>query len=212
MFQKITRRNLDKFLERYATDQRILDIGSGGSRYGKFFPNRLTVDIDPARKPEIVADAHHLPFKDGEFNMILCTEVLEHVKNPQQVINELSRVLSSEGTCILTTRFMYPIHDAPHDYWRFTKYGLGQLFSSWTDVVIEPETKSFSAMAALLQRMCYQLEFRFNRPVKMILFAIVFIFDKLNGLIINEYGDIQKIQKNENIFSTGYYVVAKKKN
>src|SRR3989344_3908004 len=113
MFQKITLRELEKFLKKYATNARVLDVGSGGSAYDKFFPNRVTVDIDPARNPDIVADAHHLPFKDGEFETILCTEVLEHIENPFEVEKEFWRVLKPGGQLILSTRFIFPIHDAP---------------------------------------------------------------------------------------------------
>jgi len=96
MIKKITRKNLEKFLTRHATEKRALDIGSGGSSYGRLFPNRLTVDIDPSRKPEIVADAHNLPFKNGEFEVVLCTEVLEHVKDPLQSKRKFEESLSPE--------------------------------------------------------------------------------------------------------------------
>ena len=92
MFQKITRKNLEAFLERHKTDKRTLDMGSGGSTYSRYFPNRLTVDIDPASNPEVVADAHSLPFADEEFEAVLCTEMLEHVKDPFQVEREQRRV------------------------------------------------------------------------------------------------------------------------
>ncbi len=85
----------------------------GGSSYQRFFPNRLTVDIDQKRNPEIVADAKDLPFKDGEFETVLCTEVLEHVLNPFKVEEELRRVTKKDGLLILSTRFVFPLHDIP---------------------------------------------------------------------------------------------------
>ncbi len=96
---------MEKFLEKYATEKRTLDVGSGGSKYGQFFPNRITVDIDKSRQPDIIADAHSLPFKDGEFEIILCTEVLEHVKNPFKVEEELHRLMSQdeEQVCVAVT-------------------------------------------------------------------------------------------------------------
>src|SRR3989344_2408900 len=119
MLRKITRRNLDIFLEKHRFEGRILDVGAGGSAYGKFFPNRVTVDIDFARKPDVVGDAHALPFKEEEFEMVLCTEVLEHLKNPSLALQEMKRVLKKDGLLVLTTRFVYPLHDTPGDYWRF---------------------------------------------------------------------------------------------
>lgn len=211
MFKKITRRNLDVFLEKYATERKVLDIGAGGSSYGQFFPNRLTVDIDPKRKPDVVADAHSLPFKDGEFEYVLCTEVLEHLKDPIKAINEIKRVLKNDGLFILTTRFVYPIHDSPRDYWRFTKYGLRELFKDWNIIELTPETQTFSAVGVLLQRIAFQTRLRANKPVKLILFILAYIFDHINFLIKQEYGDIKKEIKEEEIMPSGYYLVCKKK-
>ena len=104
MFQKITRKHLESFLKQHRTESKVLDIGSGGSGYDRYFPNRLTADIDPERKPEVVADIQDMPFHNGEFEVILCTEVLEHVKNPFLAVQELERVLAPGGALILTTR------------------------------------------------------------------------------------------------------------
>jgi SAM-dependent methyltransferase len=211
MFKKITRNNLEKFLQRYATSKKVLDLGSGGSSYARYFPNRLTVDIDHLRKPDIVADAHKLPFKDGEFDMILSTEMLEHVRDPFQVERELRRVMSRGGLLILSTRFVFPLHDIPHDYWRFTKYGLKELFKEWEIVELQGETKNFSAIGALLQRLCFQSTFRVNKPIKLVLMSIASLLSKLDWLTLREFGDIKKSVKEENIMPTGYYLVCKKR-
>jgi len=210
MFQKITRGHLEEFLKEYASDKRTLDIGSGGSSYARYFPNRLTVDIDPARNPEIVADAHALPFADGEFETVLCTEVLEHVKNPFQVVSELRRVLKPGGMLVLSTRFVYPLHDVPHDYFRYTKYGMQELFKEWSIIELRAETKTFSAIAALLQRICFQSNLRFNKVTKFFLFLLSAILNQMNFLIVEEYGDIKKETRDKEIMTTGYYLAAKK--
>lgn len=210
MFKKITRRNLDAFLEKHATGQKVLDIGAGGSSYGRFFPNRLTVDVDPMRKPDIVADAHSLPFKDEEFEYILCTEVLEHLKNPSKAVSEMKRVLKNDGVLILTTRFVYPIHDTPRDYWRFTKYGLRELFKDWNILELIPETQTFSTIGVLLQRISFQTGLRMGRFIKLKLFISAYIFDHMNFLIKQEYGDIKKEAKEREIMPSGYYLVCKK--
>ena len=211
MFQKITRKNLERLLKPYATDKRTLDVGSGGSSYDRFFPNRLTVDIDPARNPEVVADAQNLPFKDEEFEVVLCTEVLEHVKNPFVVEQELRRVTKKGGMLILSTRFVFPLHDVPHDYWRFTKYGLKELFKEWEVVDIQNETKTFSTIGALLQRISFQTELKCNVVSKFILLVLAYIFDHLNWLLSLEYGNIGRSQKESDILSTGYVLICRKK-
>jgi SAM-dependent methyltransferase len=210
MLKKLTRPQLEKFISRYATDERILDIGSGGSSYGRYFPNRLTVDIDPARKPEIVADAHSLPFRDAEFNLVLCTEVLEHTEHPDVVASELMRVLKPDGILVLTTRFVYPIHDSPNDYFRFTKYGLQKLFAQWKIIEIRSELGDFSTIAALLQRIGFQTELRGGKFSKLILYGVAWLFSKLDWLVKKEYGDIKKSVEETNILSTGVYVAVRK--
>ncbi len=211
MFKKITRGHLEKFLERHKSDVRVLDIGSGGSSYHRFFPNRLSIDIDPARKPDIVADAHNLPFKDGEFELVLCTEVLEHVKDPRKVIGEIGRVLKTGGQVILTTRFVYPLHDTPHDYWRFTKYGLRELFAGWEVLELVAETENFSTIAALLQRICFQSSLRGGKFTKLLIFLKAAVLNHMNWLTKKEFGDIKKSVAEESLMPTGYYIVCKKK-
>ena len=210
MFQKITRNRLELFLVKYRSADKILDVGSGGSSYHRFFPNRITVDIDPGRKPSIIADVHDLPFADNEFSIVLCTEVLEHTKDPRLAVGEMMRVLKKGGILILTTRFVYPLHDTPHDYWRFTKYGLQELFKQWTILEIQSETQSFSALAVLIQRLVFQTNLYFNKIIKGLLLVSAYIINKVNFLIVNEYGSIKKDNLEEDIMSTGYYIVVKK--
>ncbi|MEK7177181.1 MAG: class I SAM-dependent methyltransferase [Patescibacteria group bacterium] len=211
MFKKITRRNLEEFLKRYATKSRVLDVGSGGSSYQKFFPNRVTVDIDPNREPDVIGDAHALPFKDGEFETVLCTEVLEHVKNPFDVEKEFWRVLKPGGILVLSTRFIFPIHDAPNDFWRFTRYGLKMIFKQWEIIELTDEAATFSTLAVLLQRISFQTRLRANAAIKLFLFVSAWVLDHTNGLVIEEYGDIKKTRKEYNILSSGYYLACRKK-
>ena len=125
--RKISRERLEPFIRKNLTDEKTLDLGCGNSPYSKYFPNRIGCDIERSKNVDIVGDAHELPIKDNVFHSVLATEVLEHVKNPQKVIDEVRRVLKPNGKLILTTRFIFPLHDTPNGYYRYTKYGLGYL-------------------------------------------------------------------------------------
>ncbi len=212
---KITRKHFDAFLSRYATDERVLDIGAGwvstNHSYTKYFPNRHTVDIDSSRKPDTVADIHALPFSDSSEGYIVSTEVLEHCHDPKTAIAEIYRVLRPGGTLVLTTRFVYPLHDTPHDYFRFTKYGLQKLFEGWEIVELIPETATFSALGALLQRIGFQTELRGGKLTKAIVYCVAHILQSFDGLIRAEYGDIGRTKADDHIMTTGYYLVARKK-
>lgn len=204
--RKLTRKRLEKFLAFHATKEKVLDVGSGGSAYGKFFPNRISVDVDPSRNPDMIADAHNLPFNDEEFEIIICTEVLEHVRDPQKVIDECYRVLKKGGKLLLTTRFVYPLHDAPNDLWRFTRPNLKFLFRKFSSTEITSESLEFSTIAILLQRIIFQTKVRGGRVTKAFLFIFVKIFNTLDWLVLIRYGDIKRTIIVSEILSSGYYI------
>lgn len=107
----------------------VLDIGAGDrqmlDRLGKV-TRYTTIDIIPRDRPTVVADAHHLPFRDGTFDSVVAQALIEHVEDEQQVVTEIVRVLKPGGVFIFSAPFIYPIHDAV-DYHRFTIYSLRSL-------------------------------------------------------------------------------------
>ena len=119
--RKITRPRLRAFLERHATDAHVLDVGSGNGPYKELFPNRTTLEIEErdGHPVDIVGDAHDLHMiEDTTYDVILLIEVLEHLHTPSRALSELHRILKPGGKLILSTRFVFPIHDAPGDYYR----------------------------------------------------------------------------------------------
>jgi SAM-dependent methyltransferase len=110
---KITRVYLERFLQAHATPKRTLDLGASIGPYAAYFPNRSGVDLEKAPGVEVVADAHALSFRGGSFDVVLATEVLEHLQEPQKAADEMLRVLRPGGTLLLTTRFLFPARRAP---------------------------------------------------------------------------------------------------
>jgi len=115
-------------------NNRILDIGSGNTAYKSLihFSNYyIELDYPSTNKnylscPQIYGDARSLPFKDNDIDTIFLFEVLEHINETEAVLNEIARVLTPEGQLFLSVPFIYPIHDAPNDFRRFTRYGLNE--------------------------------------------------------------------------------------
>jgi SAM-dependent methyltransferase len=210
--KKITRGYLDKFVKLYATTDKTLDLGSSNSPYDKYFPNRIACDIEARDGVDVVADAHNLPFANNEFSTILCTEVLEHLHSPHIAIDEMFRILKPGGVLILSTRFVFPIHDAPGDYYRYTEFGLRHLFKTgWTIVRLEPETKNFETIAVLLQRVAYQITLRGGIFTKALVLLLAKFIATFGWLVVKENGiNSNKRFYDCNIFASGYYLIAKK--
>jgi SAM-dependent methyltransferase len=114
---------------------RLLDFGGVG-RYRHWLPpGRLVkLDLDPNHKPDVVGRAEAAPLRDGSFDLILSTEMLEHCPEPARVADESHRLLRKGGTVVLTTPFIYIVHGWPEDYYRYTASGLKHLFRRFETV------------------------------------------------------------------------------
>ena len=77
-------------------------------------------------QPDVFGDARALPFRDESIDHALMLDVLEHVPEPQTCLAELRRVLKSGGSLTIQVPFLYPVHDAPLDFHRWTRFGLRQ--------------------------------------------------------------------------------------
>lgn len=114
----------------------LLDIGCGRQQLRAQLPasvrytgvDYLETSIHWYRKtPSVYADAHALPFDSEIFDTVLLLDVLEHLEDPQIGLMEAVRVLLQDGTLIISVPFLYPIHDAPRDFTRWTEYGISAL-------------------------------------------------------------------------------------
>ncbi len=141
------RLSLEAFLSSHASEGLTLEIGAEDSACGRWFPNRVAINIRPNEHVHALADAYSLPFGDETFDVILCAEVLEHMHTPARALAEMRRVLKIDGKLLLTTPFAYPIHYAPTDYYRFTRFGLMHLLSDWDVESLTEATTDGAALA-----------------------------------------------------------------
>jgi SAM-dependent methyltransferase len=138
---------------------RVLDIGSSigsFSRSRAFDRSRrslreaslyVSLDIRPSARPVVTADAHRLPFKSESFDIIVANNVIEHLADAPLGVAEMRRVLRPGGTLLYTIPFLYPVHEAPRDYARFTEHGLRHLFREFGSVEVHPRGGLFSTVA-----------------------------------------------------------------
>jgi SAM-dependent methyltransferase len=94
---------------------------------GRAVEGYVNLDLFPMPGVDVAADAHQLPFRDSLFQRVECDAVLEHVRRPEQVMAEMSRVLAPGGYLHVVTPFCHPFHEYPKDYRRFTPDGLREL-------------------------------------------------------------------------------------
>jgi SAM-dependent methyltransferase len=111
----------------------LLDIGSGDRWLAARLPASVRyVALDYpatgrdlyAATPDVFADAAALPLADASMDGVVCLEVLEHVPDPARVLREIARVLKPGASAWLSMPFLYPVHDAPFDFQRYTEHGL----------------------------------------------------------------------------------------
>jgi SAM-dependent methyltransferase len=111
---------------------RLLDVGCGDKPYRAFFAPycdlHVGVDGYPGAQVDHVAPAERLPFDRESFDVVLCTQVLQHTDDPAQSVREIHRVLAPGGVCIVSTHGTFIYHPHPVDYWRWTSAGLEKLF------------------------------------------------------------------------------------
>ena len=127
---------------------RVLDAGAGEGQYAAHFAIHRYIGVDLAigdvswnyRKLAAIANLEHLPFADGAFDATLNVVTLEHVKKPGKVVEELGRTLRAGGRLLLIVPHEWEEHQQPHDYFRYTRYGVRYLLESggFHDIRIEP--------------------------------------------------------------------------
>ncbi len=109
---------------------RVLDIGCGLKPYKKYLTlssEYTGMDESKEVSPDVLAKSDKIPFSDGYFDSVLCTELLEHLPEPQDTLLEIKRVLKKGGYLYLTVPQEWCLHYEPQDYFRFTKYGIKYL-------------------------------------------------------------------------------------
>jgi SAM-dependent methyltransferase len=136
---------------------RILDVGCGVKPYYPFFAavasEYIGVDVVVNPVAELLGPVEALPVPDGSFDVVLCTQVLEHCDDPAQAVRELRRVTAPGGRVLASTHGVQVYHPSPVDYWRWTHAGLTRLFeenADWVSFSIEPAAGTTSALAMLL--------------------------------------------------------------
>jgi SAM-dependent methyltransferase len=136
---------------------RVLDVGCGVKPYFPFFEpfadSYVGVDVDQSAGADLVGTVEALPVDDGSFDVVLCTQVLEHCDDPPGAVRELRRVTAPGGRVLASTHGVQVYHPAPDDFWRWTHAGLERLFrenADWKRLTVRPASGTAATLGLLI--------------------------------------------------------------
>ncbi len=178
-FETLTRRAVDSLAAGLAEGARVLDAGAGEGQYADCFTRQKYIGVDLAigdaewdySRLDAIADLTALPFREDSFDACLNIVTLEHVRDPQTVLREIHRVLKPGGKLLAVVPHEWEVHQAPHDYFRYTRYGMELLLqqAGFEELRIEPGGGYFRLLA---RRLLNGLQF-FPAPLAALLALVV---------------------------------------
>ncbi|NEQ49246.1 MAG: class I SAM-dependent methyltransferase [Leptolyngbya sp. SIO3F4] len=202
----------DRHIKSHCKGQ-LLDLGCGNvplyEAYKDFVDDVTCVDWSNTFHKNQFLDhecdlTEPLPLETETFDTIICSDVLEHLPNPENLWEEMYRVLNQDGKALINVPFFYWIHEAPYDYHRYTCYSLQRSAESvgFKVVFLEPTGGWPEVTADFLAK------FLHFRPVVGNLLALT-VQNATQSLLKTPIG--KRISKNSNhIFPLGYFMVVHK--
>lgn len=199
---------LDSFLGVFLANARGLLIDLGGKkrgRHGSFKPEDfkavkwININIAMESNPQVAADVCALPIRDGCTDLVLCTETLEHLRDPLRCIHESLRILKPGGTLLLSVPFLYPVHADPFDFQRFTGDGLRAMLQNFVEVEVRPMGGFWGVVGLFFDLQSSSVRLRILRGFMRRMGRFLCWVDAWNGNHLSF-----------SIFTTGYFCCAKK--
>jgi len=188
---------------------KLLDIGCGSKPYKQLFNKTIQsyVGIDRYNSSaDIKQNFFTASLKPKSFDTVLCTQVIEHVSDPSELLIKIKNVLKKDGIIILTAPLVAALHEEPNDYYRFTKYALKNLFkdTGFTIINLKEEgnwiTSNITMIAFYLEGTCNRYFLRY--PKKLLILSLMLLGTLLSHLP-KHYTKPEKYPMN-------YLVIAKK--
>lgn len=202
----IARRGLLNKIKQFSSNdfsgKNILDVGCGIKPYQDFFnaDSYIGIDIDygghnnQAKTVDKFYNGVDIPYDDNSFDVIICTEVLEHVSDPDKLLSEINRVLKNNGQLFLSMPFVWNEHETPYDFNRFTRYRHQSIFAKagLTITKIEETTGVFRVCGQLISAFIFERLFVKNKPLKLLVavflcFPIQVLFIFLDFIFKNSW-------------------------
>lgn len=190
----------------------LLDVGAGHVPYRRYLEKRVNVyhTLDREKRVEeidFVCDAQDMRsvILSDRYDMVLLLEVLEHVPDPSNVVSEVYRILKPGGTLILSVPHLSRLHEEPHDFYRYTKYGLTHLLevANFRQIVVKPCGGIFCFVGHQISTIL--IGSTWHIPVVK---HVVFSLNK--WLVTKPAFWLDRITDRKKLFALGYVVIATK--
>jgi len=182
-----------------------LNIGAGRTRISDKI---LNMEIEPGDGIDLVGSAESIPAEDECYDLVICQEVLEHVRNPAKAMEEIKRVLKTGGRAYIQLPFIIGYHPCPKEFWRFSREGVEEICTAAGLEIVESgvtvgSATGFYRIAVEFFALLFSLPIsKSYRPFKF-LFALILYPIKLLDPILALSPQRERI-------SGGFYVVAQK--
>jgi SAM-dependent methyltransferase len=219
-FTTLHRKRISDWLKDETRGPVVLDIGCGERWAKALLPEScryLGLDYPETAawyktRPDVFANAQDLPFARQSIDTVLMLDVVEHLPHPRRALSEAHRCLKENGTLILFVPFLYPIHDAPHDYGRWSLYGLRRLVTE-QGFAVEKEAYSGNPLetAALLSNIAMTKSV-FNWISHRQIASLLVLFLPLHILLNNLWAwFLSRFGPGDDMMPIGYQMVLKAK-
>lgn len=174
----------------------LLDFGAGSKPYQHLFTEAssyIGLDIEVSghsnsnKKADVYYDGKTIPFPDARFDSVFSSEVFEHVFNLDEILPEINRVLKPGGRMLITCPFVWPEHEVPYDFARYSSYGIRALLERHGFRVVR-QHKTGHFLEVVLQQLIVYLFFLLPKKPAVIYYILhqVFILPfMLIGLLVN---------------------------
>lgn len=164
---------------------RALDVGSDKSPYRALLERKgfevRTLDLTRASGADFEGTVERTNLPDASFDLVLCTQVLEHCQDPWQGIGEMRRILTAGGHCILSVPHVWFFHPHPHDHWRFTQEGVVHLCrgGGLAPITLLAQGGSVLTAAQIVNFLLYGALGRLGGPIYAVVNLLAKVSDRL---------------------------------
>lgn len=212
---KLSTKNLVKLCKETATDKKTLVVHSEDVDYKPYFPNAFAVTKRKDRPADLHVDLYYTELskiEDESYEVIFCTGLLEHIPDPQRIIDDFKRILKPGGELVLSASAVFSFHECPDDFFHFTPYSFKLLFKDWTRIkMLRGSSQPFDTISILLQRILLQTQtFPLIRPFIELLCVILPLFDKLIYAQFDNYGHQEDHRKIDSMLPSNMQAIVVK--